>query len=443
MSDALLLKIMLGLLIPVSALQLFSFPAFGTYLSFALLLSLLLLPFAFGRVQVFLFLPFLCLLGMLITHAVSMLWSSDLRLGIKTMLDLLMFMSVFAASYTLTMKEPRVIPVFFKAWIFAAIIPAALIVLFRVSPGLEHQFLTSSFAGYFINPNTLISLFGDEPNNVLDPQKAGGFFVNANAAAAYFGIGALISFGYWLAYRDRGFLWGAGVFLLTIWFTGSKAGIVLSTVFPLAASLFYYYTRFRFTWVTLSSLIIVLFIGFLAFVLFFFAMMHTDFGARSLGALGTRMAIWSHMFEQLRLYPLTGLGFGGWELNSPDLSGTGRAFPPHNMFIMLWSSSGVIAVLIGILFFGFIFSFGWRGMRTGHEEVRGISLGISFAFLWVLVQGMGENWGIVGEAHMLPLLASTLGFCYARRKQYAANPGSDFMQSDYSRKSRNGGLINA
>ena len=443
MSDAPLLKIMLGLLIPVSALQLFVFPVFGTYLSITLLLSLLLLPFVFSGVRVFLFLPFLCLLGMLIAHAVSMLWSSDLRLAIKSMLDLLMFMSIFAASYILTMKEPRMIPIFFKAWIFTAIIPAALIVLFRASPELEHQFLTSSFAGYFINPNTLASLFGDEPNNVLDPQKAGGFFVNANAAAAYFGIGALISLGYWLAYRDRGFLWGAGVFLLTIWFTGSKAGIVLSIVFPLAASLFYYYTRFRFTWVTLSSLIFLLFMGLLAFVLFFFSMMHTDFGARSLEALGTRMAIWFYMFEQFRLYPLTGQGFGGWELNSPDLTGTGRAFPPHNMFMMLWSSSGVIAVFIGILFFTLIFSFGWRGMRTGHEEVRGVSLGISFAFLWVLVQGMGENWGIIGEAHMLPLLASTLGFCYARRKQYAASPESNFIQSDCSRKSRNNDLINA
>ena len=435
MGDALILKIMLGLLIPVSALQLFVFPAFGTYLSITFLLSLLLLPFVFSGVRVFLFFPFLCLLGMLIAHAVSMLWSSDLRLAIKTMLDLLMFMSIFAASYILTMKEPRMIPIFFKAWIFTAIIPAALIVLFRASPELEHQFLTSSFAGYFINPNTLVSLFGDEPNNVLDPQKAGGFFVNANAAAAYFGIGALISLGYWLAYRDRSFLWGVGVFLLTIWFTGSKAGIVLSTVLPLVASLFYYYTRFRFTWLTLSSLIIVLFIGLLAFVLFFFAMMHTDFGVRSLEALGTRMVIWSHMFEQLRLYPLTGLGFGGWELSPVDPFGAGRAFPPHNIFIMLWSSSGVIAVFIGVLFFISVFSFGWRGMRTMQDEIRGVSLGIGFAFLWVLVQGMGTNWGVVGEAHMLPLLASTLGFCYARRRKYAIKPDIGYMQAEYLNKS--------
>ena len=431
------------MLIPLSVLQIFTFTAFGTYPSFAFLLSLLLLLFVAGRVQIFTFAPILCLIGLLAIHAVSMLWSSDLRLGIRTMLDLILFMSVFAASYALTMKDPRVIPIFYRAWVYVVMIQAALIVLFRISPGLEHQFLTSSFAGYFINPNTLTGLFDTEANNVLDPHKAGGFFVNANVAAAYFGIGALISLGYWLAYRLRCFLWGAGLFMLVIWFTGSKAGIILSVLFPLFALLFYYFTRFRFTWVTASVVALVSIILLLVFVLLLFATIHTDFGVRSSEAFSVRAAIWSHIIGQLWSHPISGQGFGGWELDAIDPEGTGRPFPPHNMLIMLWSSSGVAALLLGLLFYAVIFSFGWRGMRTGPTEVRGISLGISFAFLWVLAQGMGENWGVVGEAHMLPLLASTLGFCYARRRQYAAKLDIGFTQAGYPGNTRSGSLVNA
>ena len=97
-----------------------------------------------------------------------------------------MFVATAAATRAIAQVDPKTI---YKILIAISIMASAnslLVVAFRLSPDLEDRFLRSPVARFLINPNALeAALDGTEPNNVSDPKKSGGIFLNANTAVLY------------------------------------------------------------------------------------------------------------------------------------------------------------------------------------------------------------------------------------------------------------------
>ena len=100
------------------------------------------------------------------------------------------------------------------------------------TPPSEAWFLRSSAADWLVGP-AADALFSGMRNNVLDPAKAGGLFVNGNAASL---LGGLSLLGFLVAHRlghGRRHLLGAAVCLAGVVMTGSKTGLVLVVALPL------------------------------------------------------------------------------------------------------------------------------------------------------------------------------------------------------------------
>src|SRR5262249_49946861 len=93
--------------------------------------------------------------------------------------------------YPFPCRRPAAARACSRSLLFWRALEALLVVLFRALPQLENAFLHHPLAALFVSPNTLAALFDAGRNNVLDPGKAGGLFVNANIAATYLGMSAI------------------------------------------------------------------------------------------------------------------------------------------------------------------------------------------------------------------------------------------------------------
>jgi|GEM_PF-495349 len=454
-----------------SIFQVYTIPILGVYPSLCLLASLSLWPDVIKNKRVLMWLPILLIACLMVVQSLSLFWSVDKRLGVRTLVYTLPFITIACSVYGLTLSKSPIVKKIFIVILPLVLVEAGLVVIFRLFPAAEDAFLHSTIATFFTNPNTLAVLFTDARNNVLDPLKAGGFFVNANVAAGYLGIAAFSCWGIGHAYKVRWlqvisvFLWAA------VWFTGSKAGIIMAYFLPLLYYLYYLYLSKNLTFkkgiigVFSSTVISIL------LTVLLFGNMHVnpmdskitkeiannaqsslnvqnqdknddtvmDIGNSSSSAISKseiklqktasdvlqqtadttniRFKIWRYGWHAFQKEPFVGQGFGGWQKDFPQYAksvGIGTGFPPHNTIIYLWSQSGILAAIIGLLFMLSIIRFGFKFASLGMQELTILGMSTAFAFLWAFIQGMGTNWGLLGEIHMQPLLAAMLGFTYAR-----------------------------
>jgi O-antigen ligase len=116
-------------------------------------------------------------------------------------------------------------------------------------------------------------------------------------------------------------------------------------------------------------------------------------------------------------HPLAGLGFGGWEqrfaLNAV-VPGAVVTVPPHNSLFILWLQSGLPGVLGGLALIATVYAAAARVAGSRDQDTRTLAVGVAGAFTWYLAQGLGENFGLIGEVHMTPLLGALLGTLCAR-----------------------------
>ncbi|MGH8582440.1 MAG: O-antigen ligase family protein [Gammaproteobacteria bacterium] len=408
-----------------SVFQVYTVPVMGIYPPLTLLTGLALWPELVRRAEVLRWPPLRIFILLLGVHALSLAWSEDKVLGIRNIAYLLPFLTVFAAAYGLAQRRAGWVNSAIAVFGLAALIEAALVVLFRIAPDVEDAFLHSSIARWFITPNALDVLFDVARNNVLGPLKSGGFFTNANVASGFLGMTAFVCWGLHLAYRRRGLGAIAALLWLAIFFTGSKAGLMLALLLLFAGYLVWHGSNGPLT----ISRVTTLFGSLVAAVLVALGLSQlaqSDFAQESGETLDVRGLIWTHALHEFLAHPLLGQGFGGWETSFTRYAaklGISESFPPHNTLIFLWSQSGILAALIGLLFMYAVLAFGVRTLRSKSRELQALGLGTTLAFLWAFIQGMGENWGIVGDLHMQPVLASALGLTYARYRLYIQASG--------------------
>ena len=202
------------------------------------------------------------------------------------------------------------------------LLQCALVIVFRVDPHIEREFLRSPLLSLSAGEVAARGLFRGSPNNVLDADKAGGLLVNGNTASMVMGVAACLALWQWSRSRRRSDLAVAAVALVAVAFTGSKTGIVLAvaTLGVVLFSRLLVRSAAVFVAVTVT---VVLCVG--AAVLTVGDLSWTgDVRRESALTLGIRQHIWHAAWQFFQSAPLTGLTPGGWERSFAAVAGARR-----------------------------------------------------------------------------------------------------------------------
>jgi len=383
----------------LAVFQVYTLPVHGFYPSLAFLCSIGLWPELIKRGRE--------LLRWRITHyyfllmavqVISLAWSPDIGQGVRLIALMIPFAFILAATIEVVERRQNTIRPLAYGVLAGAVVEAALVIGFHRMPDWERWFISSSIAPIFINPNTL---------SQMEVKRWSAFLVNPNTAAAYLGITSL--FAQAIAWRYRQWwMMLVGLFLgLGVIFTDSKAGLLLLTICYGTLLFIFIWPKLR-GWAK-SCLIVGLILGGLLLI------QHLDTIAPALGdSWSDRVLLWNFGRISFPDHPLRGLGFGGWEIAIKEyVKQTGYpriAPPPHNTIIALWSQSGLIAALLGVLFIVETLVFIWRSRNT--PRWRGFMTCATLAMAWYFIHQQADNWGLVNERHIMPIAAMLIGIVY-------------------------------
>lgn len=420
----------LFLAIPLSVFQLFvpGLQVAGVPIPMAFWGGLMLWPELIREIRVVVtWKPTFCLLAIVAMYMISLLWSPERRLALQPTGYFLQFLVIFSAVLTEARHDEKLIVRLLAITVGFALLQSLVVVLFYLRPGLKLIFLTSDLSKWLISPNSLSVLFTTGRNNVLSPWKSGGLsFTDANVGAAYLGVTACIALGLALYLRRKLFGFIGGVLIAAVPFCGSKGGIILAALISILTlhviSLRYRGLRTR----ARLAMIAILMLG-VAGWLGPKAMLGSESGGYRLLAallekshvsLSGREDLWVYGSQAFLQHPIKGQGFGGWELDFPRYArkvGLSSDLLPQNTIVYLWSQGGLMAALLGLGFIYYVLRFGWRQIQDPSSPAFGLSMATIMASTWIFVQGMGENYGLIGDVHMSPLLASLLALSYLHR----------------------------
>lgn len=350
------------------------------------------------------------LIALLAVRLLALTFSPDPRAGLQSTVLLGQFIVTLLVMAAALREEPALLRRFQALYWPWVALQAFLVVLFRLLPAVEDAFL-HSVAGFFLGHNTIAALFGDNPNNVLDPAKSGGLFVNANVAAMFLGVNGLFALAVHAATRARWALRIGVVALATVPFTGSKSAILLVVTLPAAALIVVQLTRSampharRYRWVAALSAVAVAILLALA--------VSPGLRGAAVEALVGRAAIWGFGAESFRESPVLGLGYGGWDAGFPAYAaehGIYRSFPPHNILLAAWSTTGIAGLALTVAFFALALRVVARQLLARAPVDRRFAAFAGAAIAWILVQSMGENTDVYGEIHLIPVVALLCGY---------------------------------
>lgn len=372
--------------------------------------------------------PTLMLVGIMLMYGLSLAWSVDIRMGMRSLIYFWVFLAIFSAIVLQVRRDEKIVKRLLNVAVLFAVIEAFLVILFRMNPRLEMIFFNTDIAQVFINPNVLDELFSEGKNNVLDPSKSGGFFVNGNVAGAYLWIMTMVALllGKWdkkpLMYVVSAFI------LMATLFTGSKIVIFLvSVLMPivLIAMLWNYRMRAPLFSMTVLTIGIIGCSGLMADQLFssVSVLEKNNLLQQTDSAFDMRIKIWGYGKQVFSQAPLLGQGFGGWQKGYPQYAeavGISKNYPPHNTWLYIWSQGGLFAAIMGVIFVLVVIKYGVSGLTINENNIRSwVSVSMLGAFIWTFSHGMGTNFGLVGDVHMMPMLSMLLALVYVASSKKA------------------------
>lgn len=417
---ALLLAIIVSALIPVrfmlalagglSCLQVYTLPLGSVYFSASHLGSLGVWR-ALRSAPVRLPTWYSIVIALTLWQGISVFWSPSPYLAIRQIFYWVPFLFLLPAVISECIRSNNYVEKLLSVLLLSTLIQVALVIGFRVAPSIEAAFLSSPFARLFISPNVL----GEIRNGaytIFDAAKSGGFFVNANVAATYMGMCAFIAWGFGKTIGKSWPYWVAMANLFGVFLTGSKAGAALAVVLPLIAYGIHVFRAGRISIKLVATFCFAIVIVTPIAIWGAGNFLESRFVEASSGTLSERFAIWDFAWQLFKDKPFFGLGFGGWETEWPRYAlgrGLNPLFPPHNSLIALFVQSGSIAVVLAISFCLSFLLYLWR-IAIMRNSASHLAFGLFFAASWAFIQSLGENFGILGETHITPLLALATGY---------------------------------
>lgn len=306
-------------------------------------------------------------------------------------------------------------PVF--RWLSVPIaIQALMLILFRLQPSLEAKYWDSAIARWILGSDKLSGFFGMSPDNVFDPGKSGGLWLNANTASMFLGASACALTYAAIRYRSRWFGAVAALGFVAVAFAGSKTAMILLIVVPAIGWLGPKFARRGGRWFLPAAVLSTLPI--LWALQSFANLLPRNFISESSLSLGTRGVIWDSARRMFLDSPIFGLGSGGWGLNFSQYSGNalGRVFPPHNTLVAAWADFGVLGTLILVIFMvGVMASHLPMMAQTAPRESAAWGFSLA-AFVWIFAHGLGDAVTFYGDLRSMIVPGLLLGVLISARR---------------------------
>jgi O-antigen ligase len=407
--------ILLGLVLSAAIVQ--GFKPVG-YISLALLATIALAPAILKRSRrVHWGVWPKVITGVFIWQVVSVLWTvrigSVAHAAISTLALLLVYLLARQVAdlpggvrLALTIASPVVL------------LQSALTIVFRFAPALEAAFYSSPAALFLSEPDVELMASGI-PQNVSDPDKAGGFLLNGNITSLLMAIVACIYIYEYLKTKQNLFAVVASVAAVAGVATGSKTALVLLVGLPLLAGFVVLFTRRKRLGLIVGGVaagLLVVAISVLAFTGF-----KQIFSA--LPTLGDRGALWTLAGRAFADHPFLGLGYGGWSEYISDsfytvfpADRTFQIFPPHNFVIQAWSDGGIVLAVL-VLIAAVIPIVGAVRLLNALRTRRPVSADVLsatallVASAWVVAHGTLDTTSFFGENHTIAFIAVVVALC--------------------------------
>ncbi len=358
------------------------------------------------------------LIGIYVVQIISWSWSPNIFLGIRTLVYTFPFLIVFLHVSTQMRRNPQDVWRAIRIYCLAAAVQSSLVIVFRFHPSIESTFWSSPAAEVFITPNGLKEFLNPlTGNNAYDPLKAGGFMLNANVAGTWAGVLTFLTLACMRVKASPLLKIAFLIHIGAVFACGSKASLGLVFLVPAAAALFYGRPSNKVFQVTLGLFVCVLFLFAYVALPDSPSLFHGPYLEETTQTLLTRTVLWKHALHEFLRTPVLGHGFGGWELSLKGPAGSHvnvrDSFPPHNSLIDLWSKSGLPALALGLA----LIVTSVRRIHGLRETDPGVSYALLCAYLFFVLQELGENYGLLGEHHLSIAIASILGIASGLTKR--------------------------
>lgn len=362
-------------------------------------------------------------LALLLAETASLSWSPVVFQGVRDIIFTAPFLIAFLAGRSVAERDERIILRCMKFFVLCACLHSALIIMMALSPGLKTLVFASPAGRLFMNPNAVNALMsGAATSNISDPTKSGGFVGNGNVAGAWAATALFATVAIMGRSRSIGWKLVALLHAAAIVACGSKAGLGLLLLTPLVVmagfAIFPPPGKRRSTLVLVG--LVLLLLGLVVAAMS--PIVHARFFAATSFTLASREAIWSHAWDEFQRTPLLGLGYGGWAISFGKVGyayaylGIDGTFPQHNALIILWTQSGLPALLLGLAIIATLVRAA-AAPRISAEGKR-LAMGASGAYFFVTTQSMGENFGLFGDPHIQIPLAVLLGWASTYQTRY-------------------------
>lgn len=346
-----------------------------------------------------------------ITALIATLWSPLTNIALIAAVQIISLLVIALHAAYVLRDDPRGLTLIFHLLSLGVIVEAVLVVLFRLRPDVESAFLQTQVARLLIGTDKLGNFFAGSPDNVLDPEKAGGLWLNANTASMFLGVSACAFMVAYKRYGSRWFLLTAAIGASSIVFAGSKTGLLLLVIMPLIAYVFPFLLRTNGrAWILPVAL--VAYPAFLVIQSVIDSLLPAKFAEDSAMSLATRSVIWDVAGQLFTSNPVIGLGYGGWGANFFAYSGgaLGRSFPPHNVIIAMWSDSGLLGAGVLVAFMGAVIIGHIRRIASTPGRISAAWGWSLAAFTWTWTHGMADATTFYGDMRTVTVLGLLIAF---------------------------------
>jgi O-antigen ligase len=311
------------------------------------------------------------------------------------------------------------------------LLQSLLTVVFRFSPVLESAFYSSTAALFLSEPDVELMASGI-PQNVSDPDKAGGFLLNGNITSLLMAVVACIYIYEYLKSKKRLFAIVAAVCVVACVSTGSKTALVLLVALPLLAGFVVLVTRRKRLGLIAGGVVAALVVVTVS------ALAVTGFKQvfSALPTLGDRGALWTLAARAFADHPFLGLGYGGWSDYVSQFfytvfpaDRTFQIFPPHNFVIQAWADGGIVLALLALVaavipIVGAVRLLNaFRTRRPTSSDALSVAA-LFIAAVWVVAHGTLDTTSFFGENHTIAFVAVVVAFCTRDLQEALRNPNT-------------------
>lgn len=346
---------------------------------------------------------------LVIAQAVSLVWSPNLSSGLREIMAGLIFVTTLGGLIDVIRRSPDRAMSIVRRYCAVAGLQSLAVIVFRLAPEVERQFYLGGWSGALISEKVLSAYrSGAGLFNIASPDKAGGLLMAANVAGAWAVITLTLTL---VSYSGRPGIWRALLLLLHLGaalLCGSKATLAI-----LLGSIPLYLVAiavFKSSRADRRLLVLVLSVSLIVAAIASFAIdPESLLDDRLSSAVRSRQVMWQFAADQLGQVPLSGHGFGGWQSEFHAVGerfreiGSNGDLAPHNMFLVVWSQSGLIAVVIFAVVIGLGLVTVMKSSLPPH--LRALVL---CGYVGYVLQSLGENYALYSDAHLSVPLALLL-----------------------------------